>query len=59
MSLKIIKNNFMKIFLKISLILVIMFVLLMSGACTISGMFEEAFGPQDIVDYLDLDVDEK
>ena len=59
MSLKIIKGNIMKIFLKISVITAIIFVLLISSACTIGGMFEEAFGSQDIVDHKELDVDEK
>ncbi len=59
MSLKIIKGSMMKIFLKISVIAAVIFVLLISSACTIGGMFDEAFGTQDIVDHLDLDLDEK
>lgn len=53
------KTNLIKIFLKIIMILAIMFILLVSSACAIPRMFDEAFGPQDIVADLDLDLDEK
>ena len=53
------KNNFMKIFLKIIMLLVIVTFLFTSSACSISGLLDEAFGAQDIVEDLQLDVDEK
>ena len=53
------KNKVIRIFLKIGLMSAIMFGLIMGSACSIGNMLEEAFGPQNIIEDMDIDVDEK
>jgi len=53
------KNNFKKIFLNAVLVLAAVSILFISSACSIGKMLDEAFGSQDLIEDMQLDVDEK